>query len=59
MTQETIKATVTVEKDKTYFEFGRVQGELWISTKGKLARALKLENGQTVTVTVSTGQPEA
>ncbi len=50
-----IEATVAeVKRSKIIFEFGRTQGNLWISGSGVTARKLKLKPGDKVLVSVKT-----
>lgn len=45
----------TVEKggwDNLSFSFGRTQGEMWLSARGKIAREMKFEDGEKVAITI-------
>jgi len=53
MAEETIKGkVVTIDEKNVYLEFGSTQAEFQFSSKGNLARKLKLKEGQKVEVTI-------
>jgi len=52
MTSVTFSARTKIQWNKINFEFGRIQGELWVSNKGKIARTLNLENDDKIEITI-------
>jgi len=52
MNEVSLKAKAFPSKNKINFEFGRTQAGMWISSKGKAARQLKLKEGNKVEILI-------
>lgn len=52
MTKVVLEAEVEEWINEFNFKFGRTRASMWIPSRGKIARKLKLKDGQKVKVTI-------